>query len=91
MDRPVHLASQQALLTGRSFFPALITAPFQAGLRAALDFAIVASVLAAAASWTRGRHVAATDAAPVPAAAVASTDTVPPGEASAAEPADAEA
>jgi MFS family permease len=84
-------ASQQALLTGRSFFPALITAPFQAGLRAALDFAIVASVLAAVASWTRGRHVAATDAAPVPAAEVASTDTVPPGEASAAEAADAEA
>jgi MFS family permease len=47
-------ATQQATLTGRSFFPGLIAAPFRAGLHAALDFAIVASLLAAAASWTRG-------------------------------------
>jgi MFS family permease len=47
-------AAQQATLTGRSFFPGLIAAPFRAGLHAALDFAIVASLLAAAASWTRG-------------------------------------
>jgi MFS family permease len=47
-------AVQQATLTGRSFFPSLITAPFRAGLHAALDFAILASILAAAASWTRG-------------------------------------
>jgi MFS family permease len=51
-------ASQQAVLTGRSFFPALISGPFRAGLHEALNFAIVASLLAAAASWTRGRHVA---------------------------------
>ena len=31
----------------RSFFPTLITAPFQAGLRATFDFAIVASLVAA--------------------------------------------
>ncbi len=49
-------ATQQAALTGRSFFPGLIAAPFRAGLHAALDFAIVASLLAAAASWSRGRH-----------------------------------
>ena len=47
-------ATQQAALTGRSFFPNLIALPFRAGLHAALDFAIVASLLAAAASWTRG-------------------------------------
>src|ERR1035437_5221529 len=47
-------ATQQVTLTGRSFFPGLIAAPFRAGLHAALDFAIVASLLAAAASWTRG-------------------------------------
>ena len=35
-------AAQQATLTGRSFFPTLITAPFKAGLRATFDFAIVA-------------------------------------------------
>jgi hypothetical protein len=48
--------AQQAVLTGRSFFPGLITAPFRAGLHAALDFAIIASVPAAIASWTRGSH-----------------------------------
>ena len=46
--------SQQMALTGRSFFPSLIAEPFQSGLHAAFDFAIVASLLAAAASWTRG-------------------------------------
>jgi MFS family permease len=50
-----HLSpQQQVMLTGRSFFPGLITAPFRAGLHAAFDFAIVASLVAAAASWTRG-------------------------------------
>jgi MFS family permease len=46
--------AQAALLTGRRFFPALITGPFSSGLHAAFDFAIVACVVAAAASWTRG-------------------------------------
>jgi MFS family permease len=50
-----HLSTaQQATLTGRSFFPSLIAKPFRSGLDAALNFAIVASLLAAAASWTRG-------------------------------------
>jgi MFS family permease len=47
-------AAQRASLTGRSFFPSLIAVPFRAGLHTALDFAIVASLLAAVASWTRG-------------------------------------
>ena len=43
-----HLSTaQQHVLTGRGFFPGLISAPFRAGLHAALDFAIVASLLAA--------------------------------------------
>jgi MFS family permease len=46
--------AQQNVLTGRRFFPGLISAPFQAGLHAAFDFAIVASLLAAGASWLRG-------------------------------------
>ena len=46
--------AQQQVLIGGGFFPGLITAPFQAGLHAALDFAIVASLLAAGASWIRG-------------------------------------
>ena len=47
-------ATQQAALSQRGFFPGLIASPFEAGLHAAFDFAIVASLLAAAASWTRG-------------------------------------
>jgi MFS family permease len=47
-------AVQKTALSGRSFFPSLIAAPFRDGLHAAFDFAIFASLLAAAASWTRG-------------------------------------
>ena len=47
-------AAQQAALHQRGFFPGLIAAPFQEGLHAAFDFAIFVSLLAAAASWTRG-------------------------------------
>jgi MFS family permease len=47
-------AAQRAVITGRRFFPGLIAASFRSGLHAALDLAIVASVLAAAASWVRG-------------------------------------
>jgi MFS family permease len=49
--------AQSAALTGRNFFPTIMTTPFRAGLHAALDFAIVVSMLAAAASWTRGGQV----------------------------------
>ena len=45
---------QAAYLTGRQFFPQLISQPFANGLRAAFDFAIVTCLLAAAASWFRG-------------------------------------
>ncbi len=47
-------AARQQALTGRSFFPGLISGPFRAGLHAAFDFAIAASLLAAGASWLRG-------------------------------------
>jgi len=47
-------AHQAAVLTGRSFFPMLISAPFADGLHAAFDFAIVACLLAAGMSWLRG-------------------------------------
>jgi MFS family permease len=46
--------AQQARLTGRNFFPGVISGPFKTGLDAALDFAIGMSVLGAAASWVRG-------------------------------------
>ena len=44
----------QHTLVGREFFPSLISAAFRNGLHAALDFAIVASLVAAGASWLRG-------------------------------------
>src|ERR1700712_29706 len=47
-------AHDQATLTGSSFFPHLISAPFQRGLHAAFTFAIVACLIAAAASLLRG-------------------------------------
>ena len=47
-------AHSQAILTGRSFFPHLISAPFRSGLHEALYFAIAACLVAAAASLMRG-------------------------------------
>jgi hypothetical protein len=47
-------AHQQAVLTGRSFFPHLISGPFQTGLHEAFVFAIIACLVAAAASALRG-------------------------------------
>jgi len=47
-------AHSQALLTGRSFFPHLISAPFRSGLHEAFAFAIIACLIAAAASLMRG-------------------------------------
>ncbi|MGH9089400.1 MAG: MFS transporter [Acidimicrobiales bacterium] len=50
-----HLSvANRHILTGRSFFPTLITVPFRDGLHAALDFAIAACLVAAGASWLRG-------------------------------------
>jgi MFS family permease len=46
--------SQLAYLTGRSYFPHLITPSFGQGLDYACDFAIACSLVAAAASWMRG-------------------------------------
>ncbi|HEY3941706.1 MAG TPA: MFS transporter [Acidimicrobiales bacterium] len=63
-------AGRVAFLTGRSFFPHLIAAPFHSGLAEAFTFAVGACVIAAAASWLRGgkylhpstEHVAPGDA-----------------------------
>ena len=62
-------AHTQAVLTGRSFFPQLISDPFRLGLHEAFAFAIIACLVAAVASWSRGeRYVHAgesgVDAAP---------------------------
>jgi MFS family permease len=47
-------AHSQAILTGRSFFPHLISGPFQNGLHQTFAFSIVACLLAAGASLLRG-------------------------------------
>jgi len=47
-------AHQVSYLTGRSFFPSLIARPFHSGLGEAFTFAVVACLVAAAASWMRG-------------------------------------
>jgi MFS family permease len=59
-------AARVAYLTGRSFFPSLISPAFGHGLAAAFDFAIAACLIAAAASLLRGGKYAYGDA-PVPA------------------------
>jgi MFS family permease len=73
VDHFAHLsAAQKAALSGRSFFPGLIAQPFQEGLHAAFDFAIFVSLLAAAASWTRGGRYVHTPATGEPAELVLS-------------------
>jgi MFS family permease len=47
-------AASRATLTGRSFFPHLISAPFRTGLHEAFLFAILACLVAAGASLMRG-------------------------------------
>jgi MFS family permease len=46
--------AQVAALTGRSFFPHLMSAPFSGALGAAFTFSFVACLVAAWASWLRG-------------------------------------
>jgi MFS family permease len=47
-------AHSQAVLTGHTFFPTLISSPFRDGLHAAFGFAMVACLIAAGASAMRG-------------------------------------
>jgi len=47
-------APDRATLTGATFFPHLISAPFRSGLHAAFAFAIAACLVAAGASLLRG-------------------------------------
>src|SRR5436190_5825370 len=62
-------AHDQAALTGSSFFPNLISGPFQDGLHAAFLFAIVACLIAAGASLLRGGRMVHDDEPAAPAAA----------------------
>ena len=64
---PALSAHDHAVLTGNSFFPTLISGPFRDGLHAAFLFAIVACLIAAAASLMRGGRTAAPEPdAPTP-------------------------
>jgi MFS family permease len=48
--------ANRAALTGHTFFPRLISAPFHAGLIEAFTFAAIACLIAAAASFSRGNR-----------------------------------
>ncbi len=49
-------ASRAAILTGRSFFPDLISRPFMTGMRVTFYFSAAMMLVAAAASWMRGKR-----------------------------------
>ena len=77
-----HLPSGHALyVTGRQFFPHLITAPFHDGLGVAFAFAIAANVIAAIASALTGpRRRAGSEALGAELAAVAGEGGIEPSE-----------
>jgi MFS family permease len=61
-----HLSPANAsAIGGRGFFPHLIAKPFHSGLHEAFAFATAACLIAAVASWSRGRRHVASDGAPV--------------------------
>jgi hypothetical protein len=66
-------AAQVSVLTGRSFFPHLMSSPFSTALTYAFTFSFVACLVAAGASWLRGGkyHYTETRAEGRPAAAPA--------------------
>jgi|HubBroStandDraft_6_1064221.scaffolds.fasta_scaffold06662_3 MFS family permease len=71
-------AAGHAVVTGRSFFPQLISAPFRSGLHEAFLFAILACLIAAGASLMRGGKYHYVE--PVePPSAQPIRDGVPPG------------
>jgi MFS family permease len=76
-------AGHAAYLTGHTFFPSLISAPFSHGLAVAFDFAIAACLIAAVASLLRGgKYVHEADGTVADEAAARST--VPAASAAAA-------
>jgi MFS family permease len=80
-------AHTRAAVTGRSFFPHLISGPFHTGLHAAFLFAIAACLAAAAASLMRGsRRGARADAHEPSARTAASAQTKSNGRAPSAPP-----
>jgi MFS family permease len=74
-------ASQLGVLTGRSFFPRLMSSPFSTALTYAFTFSFVACLVAAAASWLRGGKYHYTEEAPAPAAPSRPLPSTPAAEA----------
>ncbi len=68
-------AKNAAFLTGRRFFPRLISKPFGKGLDEAFFFAMGATILAAGASWLRGAKYIHREPEPATLAAEAATIT----------------
>jgi EmrB/QacA subfamily drug resistance transporter len=58
-------AQKAAVLTGNTFFPSLISAPFKKGLAFAFTLSLVAYLIAAAASWLRGNRYVHDDTTPI--------------------------
>jgi len=56
--------AQRSALLGHSFFPSLIEAPFHSGLHEAFAFSIGACLVAAVASWSRGKRYVGHDEDP---------------------------
>jgi hypothetical protein len=46
-----------AVISGRGFFPHRIAAPFRGALHQTFAFTVAACLVAAAASWSRGRQI----------------------------------
>jgi MFS family permease len=70
-------AGHAAYVTGREFFPSLISGPFHDGLGVAFGFAIAASLVAAVASaLTGGKQAAGTTAGPAASRAAARHETL---------------
>ena len=65
-------------MLGHSFFPSLITAPFHSGLREAFAFSIGACLIAAVASFLRGKRYV--DLGGTTVAAALGKDPAPAGE-----------
>jgi hypothetical protein len=84
-------AGHALYVTGRQFFPHLITGPFHDGLGVAFAFAIAASLIAAVASLLTGRRKLGAPAESLGAelAAVAADGGLEPSELVAPDPADA--
>ncbi|HLN42080.1 MAG TPA: MFS transporter [Acidimicrobiales bacterium] len=72
-------ASQASYITGRSFFPHLISAPFGKGIQKAFDFAAVVCMFGAVASLLRGGkyHYTEPDATPAESSEQAVAETEP--------------